>query len=261
VRRLDSWIKIGQLDVTCFIISLFTAQHVSNVSTSILRSLWLIYWVISWVVLLWLDVCWCYVVVRLGWCGIWMQTEACIQMPHHLTNKSQDPEDGCTNIRNMWNSKQWNNKASDIKLGYLYSAVNNKSQNFEYHLSDCNVSSTRDATTSHNHKQLHFEHGIGDFFYQLKLLSSWTRNSKSRCLSITLYADVVHCWGWYRLIDCNVDVVAIVARDSSVGIATCYGLGGPDIVSQMERVFRHPSMPALGHIQPPIERLAGHSRG
>ena len=33
-----SWIKIDQLDVTCFIISIFTAQHV-NVSTSIFRSL------------------------------------------------------------------------------------------------------------------------------------------------------------------------------------------------------------------------------
>jgi len=37
-----SCIKIDQLDVTCFIISLFTAQHVSNVSTSIFRSLRLI---------------------------------------------------------------------------------------------------------------------------------------------------------------------------------------------------------------------------
>jgi len=36
------WIRIDQLDVTCFIISLFIAQHVSNVSTSIFRSLWLI---------------------------------------------------------------------------------------------------------------------------------------------------------------------------------------------------------------------------
>jgi len=36
------WIKIDKLDVTCFIISLFTAQHVSNVSTSIFRSLRLI---------------------------------------------------------------------------------------------------------------------------------------------------------------------------------------------------------------------------
>ena len=39
---LISWIKIDQLDVTCFIISLFTAQRVSNVSTSIFRSLPLI---------------------------------------------------------------------------------------------------------------------------------------------------------------------------------------------------------------------------
>jgi len=51
-------------------------QHVSDVNTSILRSLRLICWVISWVVLFWFDVCWCYVVVWLWWCGIRMQAEA-----------------------------------------------------------------------------------------------------------------------------------------------------------------------------------------
>ena len=76
VHHLDNWIKIDQLDVTCFITSLFNSQHVSNVSTPILRSLRLICWVISWVVLLWYDVCWCYFVVWLGWCGIRMQAEA-----------------------------------------------------------------------------------------------------------------------------------------------------------------------------------------
>ena len=77
---LCSWIKRDQLDVTCFIIYLFNAQHVSDVNTSILRSLRLICWVISWVVLLWFDVCWCYVVVWLGWCGV---AEACIQIPQY----------------------------------------------------------------------------------------------------------------------------------------------------------------------------------
>ena len=72
-------IKIDQLDVTCFIISVFNSQHVSNVSTSILRSLRLICCVILWVVLLWFDGCWCYGVVRLGWCGILMQAEALLQ--------------------------------------------------------------------------------------------------------------------------------------------------------------------------------------
>ena len=38
VHHLHSSIKINQLDVTCFIISLFTAQHVSDVSTSIFSS-------------------------------------------------------------------------------------------------------------------------------------------------------------------------------------------------------------------------------
>ena len=72
VHHVDSWVKGNQLDVTCFIISLFNAQHVSDVNTSILGSLRLICWVISWVVLLWFDVCWCYVVVWLWWCGIRM---------------------------------------------------------------------------------------------------------------------------------------------------------------------------------------------
>ena len=78
VNHLDSWIKRDQLHVTCFFISLFNAQHVSDVNTSILRSLRLICWVISWVVLLWFDACWCYVVVWLGWCGIRMQAEALV---------------------------------------------------------------------------------------------------------------------------------------------------------------------------------------
>jgi hypothetical protein len=109
VHHLDSWIKVHQLDVTCFIISLFNAQHVSDVGTSIFRSLPLICWVISWAVLLWFDVCWCYGVVRQY--NPW----------NNSTNKSQAPEDGCTNIRNMLSIKLWNNKASDIKLVYLYS--------------------------------------------------------------------------------------------------------------------------------------------
>ena len=79
-----SWVKRDQLDVTCFIISLFNAQNVSDVNTSILRSLRLIYWVISWVVLLWFDVCWCFV-VWLWWCGIRMQVEALVLQPAYTT--------------------------------------------------------------------------------------------------------------------------------------------------------------------------------
>jgi len=43
--KSKKWITLlnrDQLDVTCFIISIFTAQHVSDVNTSILRSLQLI---------------------------------------------------------------------------------------------------------------------------------------------------------------------------------------------------------------------------
>ena len=78
MHHLDSWIKRDLLDVICFIISLFNVQHVSDVNASILRSWRLICWVISRVVLSWFDVCLCYVVVWLGWCGIRMQAEALV---------------------------------------------------------------------------------------------------------------------------------------------------------------------------------------
>ena len=41
--------------------------------------------------------------------------------------------------------------------------------------------------------------------------------------------------------------------DSSVGIATRYGLGGPGIESRWRRDFPHPSRPALRPTQPPIQ--------
>ena len=52
----------------------FAAQHVSNASTFIFRSLRLCVGI-----LLWFDVCWCYGVVRLAWCGILMQAQALLQ--------------------------------------------------------------------------------------------------------------------------------------------------------------------------------------
>jgi len=52
-----------------------------------------------------------------------------------------------------------------------------------------------------------------------------------------------------------------VGRDSSVGIATRYGLDGLGIESRWERDFPHPSRPALGLTQPPIQWVPGLSRG
>ena len=55
-------------------LALFFAQHVSNASTFIFRSLRLCVGILPW-----FDVCWRYGVVRLGWCGILMQAEALMQ--------------------------------------------------------------------------------------------------------------------------------------------------------------------------------------
>ena len=48
---------------------------------------------------------------------------------------------------------------------------------------------------------------------------------------------------------------------SSVDIATGYGLDGPRIESRWERDFPHPSKPALGPNQPPVQWVPGLSRG
>jgi hypothetical protein len=50
-------------------------------------------------------------------------------------------------------------------------------------------------------------------------------------------------------------------RDSSVGIATCYGLDGPGIGSGWGRDFPHSSTPVMGPSQPPIVWVPGLSRG
>ena len=52
-----------------------------------------------------------------------------------------------------------------------------------------------------------------------------------------------------------------VGRDSSVGIATLYGLDGPGIESRWGRDFPRLSRPALGPTPPPIQWVPGLSRG
>jgi hypothetical protein len=52
-----------------------------------------------------------------------------------------------------------------------------------------------------------------------------------------------------------------VDRDSSVGIATRYGMDGPGIESRWQRDFLHLSRPALGPTQLPIRWVSGLSRG
>ena len=84
---LNKWVKRDQLDVTYFIISLYNAQHVSDVNISILRSLRLMCSIISWVILSWFDVlelhCGMAVVVWYPYAGWGTSASTCIRIPHH----------------------------------------------------------------------------------------------------------------------------------------------------------------------------------
>ena len=48
-----------------------------------------------------------------------------------------------------------------------------------------------------------------------------------------------------------------MGRDSSVGIATRYGLDGPGIESRLGLDFPHQSRPALGPTETPIQWVLG----
>ena len=52
-----------------------------------------------------------------------------------------------------------------------------------------------------------------------------------------------------------------VGRDSSVDIATRYGLDGPGIEYRWGRDFPHPSRPVLGSNQPPVQWVPGFFPG
>ena len=83
------------------------------------------------------------------------------------------------------------------------------------------------------------EHSISRKMRQASVVLSLTENSATYCGYYSQRTSVINCKYFSSK----------VGRDSSVGIATCYGLDGPGIESRQGRDFPRPSSAALGPTQ------------
>ena len=77
------------------------------------------------------------------------------------------------------------------------------------------------------------------------------------------YSKTRYCVYWHISVSISKGTLvhSSEGRNSSVGIATCYGLYGPGIESRWGQNFSRPSRPAIGPTQPPIQGVPGFSLG
>ena len=86
------------------------------------------------------------------------------------------------------------------------------------------------------------------FTLQVVVANSYTLGRRTphslSAFQVSLYHN---CTVWsYRTFEKEMSLLMWMGRDSSVGIATCYGLDCPGIESQWGRDFPHLSIPTLG---------------
>ena len=99
------------------------------------------------------------------------------------------------------------------------------------------------------------------FWLTLTLPSTWVQLFSYKNQIFRVYIFIFIFYMFYNNFIVYYTYSVSMGQDSSVGVATRYGLDCSGIESWGERDFRHPSRPALGPAQPPIRWVPGFSRG
>jgi hypothetical protein len=99
-----------------------------------------------------------------------------------------------------------------------------------------------------------------EYMLHNELCYIWNKITTCRCQATT-FSSGTHVQGGITSLTLGVIKLYRMGRDSSVGRATRYGLDGPGIESHWGRDFPHPSRPAQGHTQPPVQWVPCSGRG
>ena len=143
------------------------------------------------------------------------------------------------------------------RLNFSFSVAGKRHRCWTLKMRFCRVKKSHRAAPRHR--------GSGRIDCYDVIAARFTRSisSSNRCSD---FRHPFQCVWWVQFINmsyfhCFTALIPFGGHDSSVGIATRYGLDGPGIESRSGRDFPHPSRPALGPTQPPIQWVPGLSRG
>jgi hypothetical protein len=112
------------------------------------------------------------------------------------------------------------------------------------------------VTLTRDNMNFHCSENLNSYYVRY-YYASILKCTSVMALSSIISTDKVHgTWFLNNKSTINWAPRAVRSRDSSVGIATCYGLDGPGSIPASAKLFSTASRPTLGLTQPPLCKCA-----